>query len=178
MRTSLRQLFHYTSRARLGKILQSRAIMPDLTAHDPILHGKAPLVWVSAITPWDPVCRATLELDPMGWPHLIPGKVPGAPYCAARILVTGNVAKPWAALLTDNGADEFAIFKLAQTGYDSGSDPEQWYVCQGPISVCFWQDVQIWNGMLWETFDNSGDLWSMGDLDAYTTLHGYKNEAN
>jgi hypothetical protein len=163
--------YHYTSRSKLDSILQARAILPDLHAHDPAVHGKHPLVWVSSMSPWDPICRATLELDPEGWFCLLPGKVPGVPYGAARIHVAGTVTKEWDALLASNGADSAAIFKLAQTGYDSGSDPERWRACPGPVSACFWLDVELWSGTQWEPLKARGDFYRIGDLDAFISHH-------
>lgn len=179
MRIPMPKLFHYTSRRCLESILQSQAILPDLQAHDPTVHGKQPLVWVSSMSPWDPICRATLELDPEGWANLLPDKVPGPPYGAARIEVACSMTQQWDSLLASNGADEFAIFKLAQTGYENKSDPEKWRVCPGPLSICFWLDIQVWDGLVWGPLDTAGcDLWSMGDFDTFVSQHSFTKEIN
>jgi len=176
MKSQEQEYFHYTSRQNLESILRCGQINPNTKDYDQPEHGITKMVWVSSMSPWEPICVATIELEPEGWEDLPEGIVPGEPYEAARIRVDSTVIEPWEPLLSSHGASGAEIFSLGQSGYEYNSDPNQWRAVLHAVKACFWQDVQLWDESNWVSLPRRGGLYHLDDLNTFISYPHHQGD--
>lgn len=167
-----RRFYHFTDLEHLKGILYTGAIVSnrDPTSSDPC--GLPPLVWFSCASQWEPICKSTLTLAPDNWAKLPRGVVPGPRFGAVRIRVPYEVTEPWDSALSKRGAHWRTLMRLAQTGYDYQSDPEEWRVCESPVIADNWLTIELWGGLDWLCLPRSGIVYAIGDLDSFIARHG------
>lgn len=171
MRRRNRCFYHYTDLEHLKGILYAGAVLSYRNPTSPDPHGLPPLVWFSCASPWEPISKSTLILAPDNWAKLPRGIVPGPRFGAVRIRVPFEVTEPWDRSLSKHGTHWSVLMRLAQTGYDYQSDPEEWRVCESPVPADTWLTIELWNGSYWQCLPRNGVVYNIADLDAFMAPH-------
>ncbi len=166
------RFYHYTDRAHLEGILHEGAIRPDAGTATPDPQRLPPCVWVSSASKWEPICMATLAIGPEGGVGLPRNTVPGQRFEAARMQIKSEATMAWDSFLTNRGTSWSAIMRLAQTGYDYGSNPSEWRVCAGPVTPDQWLNIQLWDGERWKSVPRHKHAYAHGDLSAFMATQG------
>jgi len=133
-------IHHYSRFKLLPDMLNVGAVTPS-TAEGAI----PPAVWCSAAPVWEPIARAAVDLDipsETALRHSYFGEYESDR--PMRICIRSEVVREWDTALLDRGTDPTWIFHLAQTGYEGGSDPENWFVSSTPICVRDWLCIDVW----------------------------------
>ena len=170
-----KKIFHYTTRQRLRSILRSGAILSRRHAGDAERTKIPDVVWMSHMTPWDPIAVATLDLEPERGLQFPAGAVPGKPFEAARVGVARRIATQWDDWLSTHGGTWMMIMELGSIGEDYRSRPRAWWVCPDPLPADKWLGVELWDGNSWQRVPRRGRLYAESDLDSFLEQQGCMN---
>jgi hypothetical protein len=148
--TKQKEIWHYTVGLRLIEIIESKVIKPA-TANVP--RGEKPVVWFSSNPVWEMTCNKGFQDKATGLIRTLT-KEETAYYGngLVRIKVNSNVA-PY----------NFQVFKklsnisnriarvLENVAEQQSANPREWYVSFKPVPQSEWLDIELWDGINWNS---------------------------